>query len=170
MIESVSSSFKTVDDAGLSSLAILDTMPKSIIDICPNIRQSEMEVEIGIDLGTLFRIVTTDYHTTKSLLDARLSFFFNALQQMDNGSSRFKDHVNEVESMLWMIPGLLFSISIISASAMFGTLLAWKKKSGDRLQMTMSYLLFPALITVALSCWFLVSLTSVGTMLTSGES
>lgn len=129
-----------------------------------------MEAELGIDLGILHGILYQDYRLTETLVDARLHFFFNAIGQLGNGSAIFEDHVTETESMMWMVPGLLFSISVISAGAMFGTLLAWKKKSGDRLQMTMSYVLLPSLVIVALSCWAVVSLTSVGAMLTSGKS
>ncbi|CAJ1934542.1 unnamed protein product [Cylindrotheca closterium] len=167
LIDSVSRSFGSVEEARLSSQAILDTMPPSLVDICPNIRASEMEVELGIDLGILLGIVYEDYRVTANLVDARLNFFFNAIGQLGNGSSVFNVHVTETESMMWMVPGLLFSISVLSAAAMFGSLLAWKKKSGHRLQMTMSYLVFPSLIIVALACWVVVALTSIGTMLTS---
>lgn len=129
-----------------------------------------MEIELGIDLGDLHSIVNQDYRDTSILVDARLNFFFNALDQLDNGFSVFNGHVIKTESTMWIVPGLLFSISVLSAGAMFGSLLAWKKKSGERMQMAMSYLLLPALIIVALGCWAVVSLTSVGTMLTSGMS
>lgn len=168
-MDSVLSSFGSVDEARLNTQAILDTMPQSFVEICPNIRASEMEIELGIDLSALFGIVYDDYRITANLVDARMNFFFNAIGQLGNGSSTFYDHVVETESMMWMVPGLLFSVSVLSAAAMFGSLLAWKKKSGYRLQMTMSYLVFPALIIVALSCWTVVAFTSVGTMLTSGK-
>jgi len=167
VIDSVSSSFESVEEARVSAQAILDTMPPSLVEICPNIRASQMEVELGIDLGVLHAIVYQDYRATANLVDARLNFFFNAIGQLGNGSSTFNDHVIETESMMWMVPGLLFSVSVLSAAAMFGSLLAWKKKSGDRLQMTMSYVLLPSLIVVSLACWAVVSLTSIGTMLAS---
>ena len=168
MIDSLTTSFDAVVESGMSTEAILDTMPDMLGVICPNIRASQMEVELGIDLSLLLEIINKDYRETSRLVDARLNFFHNAVYQLHKGSSVFNDHVTKTESMMWMVPGLLFAISILSAGAMFGSLLAWKKKSGDRLQMTMSYLLFPSLIVVALTCWTVVSLTSIGTMLTSG--
>ena len=85
-----------------------------------------MEVQLGIDLSLLHEILNQNYHETSNLVDARLNFFYNALYQLENGSSIFNDHVIETESVMWMVPGLLFSVSVLSAGAMFGSLLAWK--------------------------------------------
>lgn len=92
----------------------------------------------------------------------------NIVQSLETGIIRFEDSMSTGEDYMWIIPGLLFAVSLLTACAMLGVLLAWKDKSGTRVQNIMSYFVLPLLIVVSGACWVAVSVTSVGTMLSAG--
>jgi hypothetical protein len=144
-------------------------MPQDLGVICPLVDPNDMETELGIDLGILHGIAIDGFRVTSDLVDTRLSFFYNAMAQMQNGSIAFEEHIQEAESFMWIVPGLLFTVSILSALAMLGSVLAWKQKSGDRIEFALSYLLLPTLIVVSIGCWIIVAMASFGAMITSGE-
>lgn len=143
-------------------------MPQDLDIICPLVNRSDMEAELGIDLGLLYEAMIDGFGETSDLVDSRLSFFHNAMAQMQNGTIAFDEHVQKAESFMWIVPGLLFTASLLSAMAMLGSVVAWKQKSGDRVEFALSYLLLPTLIFVSIGCWIVVAMASFGTMITSG--
>eukprot|EP00980_Cylindrotheca_fusiformis_P030454 scaffold24835_cov113-Cylindrotheca_fusiformis.AAC.1 len=166
-IDSATLSFDMVKDAAASSQAVLATMPHDLGVICPLMSQGSMEAELGIDLAVLHDTVTEGFEATNDLVEQRLSFFYNSMVQMRNGSIAFEDHVQEAESYMWIVPGLLFTVSILSAFAVLASVLAWKQKSEERLEFALSYLVLPALILASIGCWTAAVLASAGTMMTS---
>jgi predicted membrane channel-forming protein YqfA (hemolysin III family) len=77
--------------------------------------------------------------------------------------------VAKTEEYLWVIPALLIVISVLSSISIAGVVLAWKDRSGVRLQRTMSYIVLPLLIMTSIACWMVVVVTSFSSMIGTGE-
>ena len=91
----------------------------------------------------------------------------DVLDTFEDAASMMEVSFDRAESVVWLVPGLLLAVSIVTALATFGVILAWKQESGLRLQRCMSYGLLPALIALCLLCWILCIATTVTTTLSA---
>lgn len=168
-MDTISSAFTSIELAGTSSKDILGTIPDDLKTICPLVNQSDMDAELGVDLGVLLHVMFDDLNNTHEFVEDRLAFFNNVVEKMQTGTDAFDEHVQKVEYWMWIVPGVLFTVSVLAAVSILGALMAWRKKSGVRFQMVMSYIVLPLLILTSIACWTIVVMASFGTILGSGE-
>jgi hypothetical protein len=167
---SIVSSFEEVADAGRNADAIMQAMPRNLTIICPLVDPTQMKSELGIDLGELKEVVFEDYPSAESIWEDRLAFYNHTVEKVQTSITSFEYHVETAESFMWIVPGLLCSISILAAICMISAVLAWKQKSSDNLSKAMSYIALPILIVLSIGCWAVLILSSFGTILTSGKN
>ena len=126
------------------------------------------EAEIGINLLDLLDTVSTSYADVKEQVREILLVVNNVMSRLADGIHGFEDTVDSSEKYLWIVPGVLFGVSILVCISALGVLLAWKNKSGTKIQHFLSYALLPFLIMATTACWLLAIAASFGTMASSG--
>lgn len=137
--------------------------------LCPQIKRKDIEAELGFDLNDLVNTVSNHYDGLNGRLGYQLRVVKNIVSKIDTGLITFDRTVYTIENFMWFVPGLLFVVSLLASVAAFGVLVAWKEKSGTRVQRIMSYFILPMLIIVSLASWIVVICASVGTMVGSGK-
>ena len=163
----MASAFTSIEEARESAITLVDGLPQDVRLICPLIFEDNMEEEIGVDLRDIMGVLINELNTTESSVVDRLDYLGNVLEKMQEGTSLFEGQVDLIEKWMWIVPGVLFTVSVISAISMLGTILAWKNNSGPRVQKFMSYIVLPILILSSIACWATLIASSFGTMLTS---
>jgi hypothetical protein len=138
--------------------------------VCPNVHEDRQHEILGTDLRNLTRLITGEFNEVSTAVDRNTTSVERLLRKIENGFLQFEDSLARIEDFMWIIPGLLFAVSIIASGSMLGVLLAWREKSGRCIQRTMSYGALPVLMLVTVACWLLVISSAFGTMMTSGKA
>jgi hypothetical protein len=147
---------------------IVSATPTDLKVLCPQIDKGDIENELGIDLNDLVNTLAGEFNEMMELVNFQLGIVKNGFDRIDGGMVTFEETVDTADEMMWIVPGLLFAVSMLTAISMLGVLLAWKGKSGVRIQRTMSYFVLPLLIVASISCWIVAIIASFGTMVSSG--
>ena len=132
--------------------------------ICPRIDPAQIEAELGIDLRQMVLLLESDYRGLSEEVNRNVTTVGKLIDDIETGMYDFENYVNRVESLLWIVPGFLFAVSLFAAISMLGVLLAWKEKSGRVFQRAMTYGILPTLIVLSIACWVIVLCTSFGAM------
>jgi hypothetical protein len=159
-----------IQDASEGAGEIVKATPIDMDIICPQIGRDDIESELGIDLNDLVDTVSDQYDEVNGNVTYQLGLVKNVVEKIDTGLATFESSIKTVEGFMWIVPGLLFAVSLLAAVSTFGVLLAWKDKSGARIQRIMSYFVLPMLIIISTGCWIIVICASFGTMISSGKS
>jgi ABC-type multidrug transport system permease subunit len=136
--------------------------------LCPQIEKDDIMSELGIDLNDLVDTLAGDFDEMMELVNSQLGLVKNVVDRIDGGMVTFEESVDTADEIMWIVPGLLFAVSMLTAISMLGVLLAWKGKSGVRIQRAMSYFVLPLLIVASIACWIAAIMASFGTMVSSG--
>jgi hypothetical protein len=163
----VNVSVGSIEDAISSASELVQSVQLDAKVLCPNIDPNEFEALIGIDLNELVSSITSEYDSMTSTSEENIKFVRDLLHRLEEGLVSFENSVTETEEWLWMIPAILFTVSVLTALATLGVLLAWRGKSGKKVQNTMSYFVLPLMMAATIACWSIVIFSSLGTMVGS---
>jgi hypothetical protein len=163
----VNISVSNIEEAISSASELVQSVTLDAETFCPGIDNNEFEARIGIDLNELINSITKDYDSMMGTSQENIDFVHGLLQSLEEGLVSFENFVAGTEDLLWMIPAVLFAVSIFTALAVLGVLLAWREKSGKKVQNTMAYVVLPLLMAATIACWFIVIFSSLGTMVGS---
>lgn len=131
--------------------------------------QTEFDTAVlGVDLMGLSNLISNDYVRLQIEVTDNMTKIENMLQAVEEAAEILETSFHRTENIVWLVPGLLLAVSILTALATFGVILAWKQESGFRLQRFMSYCVLPALITVCILCWLLAIASTVTTAASAG--
>ena len=159
----------TIESARLSAIDIVQWTPVELSVVCPNVDADQLEVVLGFDLRDLATIVSEEFPVINEAVKQNTTTVQTLLSRIDTSLTDFEAYIDKAEDFMWIVPGLLFAVSMLAAITMLGVLLAWKEKSGRCFQRTMSYITLPLLLIVTLMCWALVISSSFGAMITYGK-
>jgi hypothetical protein len=168
-MDQVEASLNAIESSSMNALEIVESTPKDLSVVCPLIDESYLKDQIGIDLNNVIDAIAVEYNNLKGEVTAQLAFGNNIVDRMESGISGFEATVTTTEDYLWVVPALLFIISILAAISIAGVVLAWKDKSDIRLQRAMSYIVLPLLILTSIGCWMVVVVTSFSSMVGTGK-
>jgi hypothetical protein len=158
-----------IESAANGADEIIAGTPLELSVVCPNINEDDIIDILGVDLNGLAEMLSREYDELAEEVHGNIAKVQRALDHVDSGLIEFENTVVTIDDLMWIIPGLLFAVSMIVALSMLGVLLAWKEKSGLRFQRVMSYFVLPMLIVVCIGSWIVVLCASFGTMVTSGK-
>ena len=127
------------------------------------------EIVLGVDLMGLSNLISNDYVALQMEVTDNMTKIENMLQAVEEVVDILETFFDRTENIVWLVPGLLLGVSILTALATFGVILAWKQESGPQLQRFMSYGVLPALITVSILCWLLAIASTVSTAASAGK-
>ena len=136
-------------------------------EVCPNVNPGEFEEVLGGDLNALASTVTNEVSLVMEMSEAKVEYVQNLMQSIDGGLVAYETSVETVEGWIWIITATLFAVSVLTIVASMAVILAWKGNAGKQMQNTMSYVVLPLLMAATMACWFIVLMTSLGTMLGS---
>lgn len=162
--DQINNFLKSIEVASVNALDIVSITPTDLRKICPEVDETDLEAVLGIDLMDIINSVSDEYERLKEEMSSQLETGYLVVRQVQDGLSTFEVSVDETEEFLWIIPGLLFGIGILTAISILGVILAWKDQSGSRFQFTMSWVILPLLCMSMLACWGLVMAYSLGAM------
>jgi hypothetical protein len=166
-LDQIKTSLNTIESAATSADEIVKETPIDLDVLCPQIDPAQIKVELGIDLNEMVSLLESEYQGLSQEVNRNVSTVGKLIDDIETGLYDFEDSVNHVESLMWIVPGFLFAVSLLAAISMLGVLLAWKEKSGRVFQRAMTYVILPTLIVVSIACWVVVLCTSVGAMVSS---
>lgn len=155
-----------VESALQSATNILEQTELNIFVICPKIDR-EVDPSIGEDLKQLVNAVAKDYDALVTASGDKMNFVNSLLNGFGGGLTKYEASIEEAEGYMWIVPGVLFAVSLLTAMSMLGVILAWREKSGEQVQRVMSYLVLPMLIVAVGFCWVIVIFSALGTMIGS---
>ena len=155
LINQVNSTIRTIDSAIETASVALQGTSLDVDDFCPGATNG---VVLGVDLLGLVRAIKAEMTD----VEKDLSPEFSTLKQfVDNANTALHDvnyAVEQTDSWLWIVPGVLLAVATLTTIAMLAVLLAWRNRSGSFFQKLMSYCVFPFLIVVCFAC----SITALG--------
>lgn len=168
-MDQVEASLNSIESASLSADEILSSTPTDATVICPLIPAENYVTELGVDLTDIIQSVEGEYDRLRAEIAKQLSMGNNLVDRIEAGVSSLEKSVAATEQYLWVIPVLLFSISVLSAVSILGVIMAWKDKSGFGFQRTMSWMVLPLLILASIATWMVVVFAAMGSMVGTGE-
>lgn len=160
----------TIESARLSSIDIVKWTPVDLSLVCPNVDPDQLELVLGFDLRDLATIISDEFPVINEAVKQNTTTVQKMLSRIDTSLTDFEAYVDKAEDFMWIVPGLLFAVSMLASITMLGVLLAWREKSGKCFQRTMSYVTLPLLLVVTLMCWALVISSAFGAMITYGKT
>lgn len=169
MIAQARAAASTISTASQSAMGILSQTSTNFSSFCPNVNQTEKNTVLGVDLLGLSNLISRDYVTLQMDVTDNMTKIENMLQAVEEAVEILESSFNHAENVVWLVPGLLLGVSIVTALATFGVILAWKQESSPRLQRFMSYGVLPALIAVCILCWTLAIGSTVSTAASAGK-
>lgn len=146
---------------------IVENTPNDLGTLCPEANREDVGIDFGIDLGTLFSSFDNDYEKFNETVKEEIRLARETIDQVTGAVDGMVSTMDTVEGRLWMIPGLLVALSVLSAAAMLGVLLAWKAKSGKKVQRVMTWFVLPGMVFLCIACWAVVVGMAIGSMVSS---
>jgi hypothetical protein len=165
----VEASLNAIEIASMSAFEIVNSTPTDIAIVCPLIDIEALEEQLGVDLSQILGSVDDEFEKLKAEVTDQLALGNMLVDRIEKGVSHYEASISTAEDYMWVVPSLLFAVSVLSSISILGVVLAWKEKSGIRIQRMMSYIVLPLLILVSISCWAVVVVASMGTMIGTGE-
>lgn len=169
VILQVRAALSTITTASQSAMGILSQTSTNSSIFCPNINDTRFDQRLGANLLRLSKVLSIEYGALQSSIRQNMTKIEGILETVEDASNVVEASFDRAESVIWLVPGLLLAVSIMTALATFGVILACKHESGLRLQRCMSYGVLPALTVLCLLCWVLGIATTVTTAVTAGE-
>jgi hypothetical protein len=169
-LRQVNDTLNTIDEALGSARDIVEWTPVDFDVLCPNIQEDRQQEILGTDLRNLTSLITGEFNEVSTAVEKNITSIDRMLRKIENGFLHFENSLARIEDFMWIIPGLLFAVSMLASGSMLGVLLAWREKSGRCIQHAMSYGALPVLMLVTVACWLLVISSAFGTMMTSGKA
>ena len=157
----------TIEEATLDADRIVESTPLDYNELCPLVPREDAEQVLEVDLGSLATLLVDDFMELSNDVRADISEVKFLLDRVELGMNDFDESKSEVEAYMWVVPGILFGVSLATAISMLGVMLAWKDKSGMAVQNGLSYVLLPILVLLCVSCWIVVLCAAFGTMVSS---
>ena len=124
---------------------------------------------LGVDLVGFANSISVDYVALENEVAANMTKIEDILLTMDATVEIMESSFNQAENVIWLVPALLLGVSIVTALATFGVILAWKQDAGLRLQRFMSYGVLPSLMILCILCWLLAIGAAVSTAANTGK-
>lgn len=154
----------SIANATDGALASVESANLELETVCPNVQAEDIETVVGFDLNALITSVTDEYEDTVADARAEIAYYRDWIALLEDGVLSFEDSVDKAKEWLWVVPGIICAVSIVTVASMVGVLLAWKERSGRRIQAFLSYGLLPIMMVVAVLCWIIVCVSAFGTM------
>lgn len=165
----VQASLNSIEESSINAMDLLNNTPTELEVICPKVDPALFQAEFGIDLTEIIGSVAGQYDQLRAEVATQLDFGNSIVDRVESSLASLESSIATSENYMWVIPGLLFAVSVLSALSIVGVVLAWRDKSGIRFQSFMSWGVLPLLIIVATSCWVVVLMASLGSMVGTGK-
>ncbi|CAB9498006.1 expressed unknown protein [Seminavis robusta] len=163
----VRAALKTISTASESTNAILSQTNTNHSTFCPNLNNSQFDQTLAEHLQRLSYLIGEHFDYLDGRITGNTTELHESLDTVEDAILVIDGSNHQVEGIVWLVPGLLLAVSIVSALATFGVILAWKQDSGVRLQRCMSYGVLPTLAALCIMCVILAIATTVATAASS---
>jgi hypothetical protein len=164
IVAEVQLSINAISTSLANSLKKLDYLPRSEKDICPARDPAAIEQLLGFNLavmidvyddGSLYLGVEEEIANTTKDVGTFLEYIDNALIVTETTT-------DTAEVYLWLVPGVLLITICATVAISIGTVYSWRRKSSQRMQNFLSYLVLPCLLIVSLACWSIAIASAIG--------
>lgn len=167
LADQVKFSVDIVSSATNSSLEIVAKTPLDLDVLCPNRAQDDTAAIFGFQLAALVQAFQTDYATLEQYIKENITSVADVLSDVDETIDAVDLSYSYVHDYLWIMPGVLLFLGMLTALTVFGVFLAWRQDSNLRFQRTLSYVILPLFIATSLTCWAIAIAAAVTTAATS---
>jgi len=163
-VNDIEASLIALDSLSSEALQLVIEIPTDLEIICPLVDINEFQLYLGVDINGIIRTIIDQQYRLREGVETQ----FAAHQSFANGVESVlltvESYANETEKYLMVLPGLLLAIGGLTSIAMAGVVMAWKEKSSVRFQRCMSYIVLPLLILASTTCWVVLMVLSLSTM------
>ena len=166
----VRAALQTVKTASQSITGILSQTSINSTTFCPNINSTQFRNRnLDVNLQALADILTLHYVQLNINITDNMVELHNLLDTVEDVTVIAQGSFDQAEGFIWLVPGLLLGVSIVTALATFGVILAWKRDAGMGLQRCMSYGVLPVLVALCVMCIVLGCAATASTAVSAGE-
>lgn len=132
---------------------LVDSVPSTAAELCPFRSFEEIQELYDIDLRYITSEITDEYESVRASIIEKFADVTSNTVGFGEVLSKLEKAHRETEAYLWAIPGLMLAMSSLTASLLFGVILAWKRQSNRQAQRILSYGVLPCLIGLSMICW-----------------
>ncbi len=157
-------SLETIQSLSADALELIDTVPTDLDVVCPLVNIIDLEATIGVDITEIVEVIIDQQSNLEEDVAAQLAKKRSYMDGIEERMLTFEAISEETENYLWILPGLLLSVIVLTVIAMAGVILAWKGKTGTRFQRLLTYGVVPLLIVVSIVSWGVVMVFAFSTM------
>lgn len=162
IVKEVQVSIDTVSLGLANSLDIFKNLPKSEIEVCPLGDLDAIAELLGFHFSAMINVYRDDYLDVEETVTRNTEEMYNFVEYFDDALIITERVTNQAEVYLWLVPGILLSTLCVTVAVSFGTIFSWRRESSQRMQLLLSYLALPILMSVSLTCWVLAITSAVG--------
>jgi len=163
IVDEVRTAISTINSAANSSFEIMQATPLNFSAICPQVAQTEGGSVLGVDLNAMVQILVKDYSEVEEVVSKNVTEISRILNYIEEALDIFETSYEEVETYIWLIPGILIGLSSLTVLAMAAVVMAWKRESSRRTQRLVSYGILPLFIVLSITCWIIAISTAIST-------
>jgi len=160
----------TIFTASFNAMEILNQTKTEFAAFCPYVNVSTAKRELGVDLVGLSNSISVEYVALQNKVTTNMIEIESILRSIEDSVEVVESTFGRAENVIWLVPGLLLGVSVATAFATFGVILAWKQESSLRFQRLMTYCVLPTLTLLCVLCWILAIGTIVSTAVSTGKS
>ena len=175
VVNQVNVSLNTIKRGIASSLDIVQGLPLTQSEVCPEGNATTMESELGFQIDSVIGFYSQAYATVETQVSDGMKDITKMIDATQDSLDVIETAASKTENVAWVVPTLLLALGTLTTIALFGVVVAWKRNSNQIFQRFLSYGILPFFIAISLVCWIMgigaaVS-TAVGSdICTSGKS
>mmetsp|Transcript_21256 Transcript_21256/g.40350 ORF Transcript_21256/g.40350 Transcript_21256/m.40350 type:complete len:842 (-) Transcript_21256:73-2598(-) len=153
ILSQVDNALNTIDVVINTTGGVIADAPWTTEALCPKRTFDEIKEAYGVDLDYVESVIVSEYERIRASIDTRLSDVISNTNSVEDLLHTVETAHRETETYLWVVPGLMLALTSVTASLLFGVMLAWKRQSNRHAQRTLTYFVLPCLICISLVCW-----------------
>jgi len=161
VINTVQTSINTIVRATDDSIQIVEDTLLDLESLCPELAVNGTQHVFGFDLEAIFESIRSEYQVFENQVSGNISQVATILNEVESVIDAFEVSYEQVGNYMWVVPGVLLGLSILTVFTMFGVFVAWRQDSSLRLQRTLSWGILPLFIVFSIIFWIFAVVAAV---------
>ncbi|GAX22798.1 hypothetical protein FisN_24Lh079 [Fistulifera solaris] len=164
IVAEVQQSINAISTGMVNSLGMLEDLPRSENDICPANDPAAIEQLLGFNLAVMIDVYEDGslYLGVKEKIGNTTKDVGTFVEYMHDALILTETTAHTLDVYLWLIPGALLSTIGATVAVTIGAVFSWRRKSSQRMQNFLSYLVLPCLLIASLVCWSIAIASAMG--------
>jgi hypothetical protein len=159
----VDSSVIAISTGVQQAFGILENVPLTEMEVCPQATSNQIQSVLGFRIEAMISVYVSDYGPVEAQVSENVNEVTKILNIFTDALEIIEKTAHETETYIWVVPGILVGLSVVTAIALFGAFLSRKRDSNRRFQRFLAYFILPFLIATSLVCWLVATAAATTT-------